>query len=92
MFIKSKIILPQAEANLAECSDPVLGPLVLLVTNTFKLFQSFDFECTRWTLFQKRGMCTKFDIYIFICKPLDLWTQSISIAKIYYLGMKWDVW
>ena len=23
MFIKSKIILPQAEANLAECSDPV---------------------------------------------------------------------
>ena len=29
-------------------------------------FQSFDFEHTRWRLFQKRVVCTKLDIYIFI--------------------------
>ena len=29
-------------------------------------FKSFDFERTRWRLFQKRVVRTKFDIYIFI--------------------------
>ena len=29
-------------------------------------FQSFDFERTRWGLFQKRVVRTKFDIYVFI--------------------------
>jgi hypothetical protein len=28
-------------------------------------FQSFDFECTWWWLFQKRVAHTKFDIYFF---------------------------
>ena len=26
----------------------------------------FGFESTRWRLFQKRVVCTKFDIYVFI--------------------------
>jgi len=29
-------------------------------------FQAFDFERTWWRLFQKRVVCTKFDIYVFI--------------------------
>jgi hypothetical protein len=28
-------------------------------------FQYFDIERTWWNLFQKRVVCTKFDIYIF---------------------------
>jgi len=30
------------------------------------VFQSFEFECTWWRLFQKRVVGTKFDIYVFI--------------------------
>ena len=29
-------------------------------------FQYFDIERTWWKLFQKRVVCTKFDIYVFI--------------------------
>ena len=31
-------------------------------------FQSFDFERTRWRLFQKQVVRTNFDIYVFIDK------------------------
>ena len=35
-------------------------------TLIFLAFLSFDFESTRWRLFQKRVVWTKFDIYVFI--------------------------
>jgi hypothetical protein len=37
-------------------------------TLNYFVFQSFDFEntCTWWSLFQKRVVHTKFDIYVFI--------------------------
>ena len=35
-------------------------------TLNYLAFQSFDFERTRWRLFQKRVVCTKFDICVFI--------------------------
>jgi hypothetical protein len=35
-------------------------------TLNYLSFQSFDFECTWWGLFQKRVMHTKFDIYFSI--------------------------
>ena len=48
-------------------------------------FQSFDFERTWWRLFQKRVVCTKFDIYVLLLlyqkekvagkKPLE-WNAS----------------
>ena len=35
-------------------------------------FQPFDFERTWWRLFQKRVVCTKLDIYVFITISLLL--------------------
>ena len=35
-------------------------------TLNYLAFQSFDFERTRWRLFQKRVVRTKFDIYVII--------------------------
>ena len=36
-------------------------------------FRSFDFQRTWWMSFQKRAMCTKFDIYfIFTIMPIEL--------------------
>jgi hypothetical protein len=35
-------------------------------TLNFLAFQSFDFECTWWRLFEEGVMHTKFDIYSFI--------------------------
>jgi hypothetical protein len=32
-------------------------------------FQTLDFERTWWRSFQKCGMCTQFDIYVFITPP-----------------------
>ena len=39
---------------------------IALKTINYLAFQSFDFERTRWRLFQKRVERTKFDIYVFI--------------------------
>jgi hypothetical protein len=37
-------------------------------------FQSFDDEHTQWRLFQKRDVCTKLDIHVFItCVLIRLW-------------------
>jgi len=51
--------------------SPSLCAYVLLSEGTnfnFKLFgfQTFDFECNWWSLFQKRVVRTKSDIYVFI--------------------------
>jgi len=35
-------------------------------TLNYLAFQSFDLKRTWWRLFQKRVVCTKFDIYVFI--------------------------
>ena len=45
-----------------------LGPLVFVLTKllNYLAFQSFDFECTWWRLFQKHVVGTKFDIKVFI--------------------------
>ena len=55
------------------------------ITNVFVFSQSFDFEHTRWRWFQKRVVCTKFDIYIFIWHEAGRpgrnwkdWWESIS--------------
>ena len=48
---KTKVLLPQAYVTLADY---------------YLTFQSFDFVRTRWGLLQKRVVCTKFDIYVFI--------------------------
>jgi hypothetical protein len=52
LFInKTKVLLPQAYVTLVDY---------------YLAFQSFDFVRTWWRLFQKRVVCTKFDIYVFI--------------------------
>jgi len=33
---------------------------------SYLTFHSFDFGRTWWWLFQKRGVCTKLEIYVFI--------------------------
>ena len=45
------------------------------ITLNYLAFPSFDFERTCWRVFQKRLVCTKLDIYVFISKstPLILW-------------------
>jgi len=55
-------ILPQASCY------PVNRPFGLLAPKTlnYLAFQSLDFERTWWRLLQKRVVCTKFDIYVFI--------------------------
>ena len=35
-------------------------------SNRLNHFKNFDFECTWWRLFQKRILCSKLDIYVFI--------------------------
>jgi hypothetical protein len=51
---------------------PRLGPLIYSLAKTcFYItcildFQSYDYECVRWRLFQKRVVCTNLDIYVFI--------------------------
>ena len=40
--------------------------VVSFQSNFILAFQSFNFKCTRWRLFQKLVVCTKFDIYVFI--------------------------
>ena len=35
-------------------------------TLNYLSFQSLDFECTWWKLSQKRVVCTKFDIHVFL--------------------------
>jgi hypothetical protein len=42
-------------------------PYLSNINVNFKLY--FDFERTWWRLFQKRVVCTKFDIYVFIFWP-----------------------
>ena len=44
-------------------------------------FKSFDFEHTWWSLFQKRVMRTKFDIYIFIITltRINIYVQNVLV-------------
>jgi len=46
----------------------VLRPFDFIAPKTinYLAFQSFHFERTWWRLFQKRVVCTKFDVYVFI--------------------------
>jgi hypothetical protein len=64
--------------------------LIALNTLNYLAFQSSDFECTWWRLFQKRVVCNKFDIYVivnfilnYICPwnllhPVEQWNTTIS--------------
>ena len=50
-----------------------LGPLLFFFapkTLNYLVFQSFDFQRTWWRLVQKRVVCTKFDILVFITPSL----------------------
>jgi len=53
---------------------PVQGPFVFLLPKTIR---SFSFERTCWRVFQKRVMCTKFKIYVFII--YEWWEETPSI-------------
>ena len=73
-IIKTKVLLPQALVTLDDFGDPYLGPLVYLLAKrlNYLAFQSFDFERTWWSLFQKRVVRTKFDTYVLLTnKKLD---------------------
>ena len=56
----------------------VVRQLVCLLPNFLKLFgfPTFPFERTRWKLFQKRVVLTKFDIYVFIKEKSQSWTTT----------------
>jgi hypothetical protein len=49
-------------------------------------FQSFDFERTRWRLFQKRVVCTKFDIYFFFHYAACLFNHLDMLNKLTDMG------
>jgi hypothetical protein len=51
--------------------------LVSLFTN-YLVFQSFDFERTRWRFFQKCVLCTKLDIYVFQVEGLFSKLKQVS--------------
>ena len=51
--------------------------LVSLFPN-FLVFQSFDFERTRWRFFQKCVLCTKLDIYVFQVEGLFSKLKQVS--------------
>jgi hypothetical protein len=57
----------------------------------FKLF-SFDLERTWWQLFQKRVMCTQFDIYVLIIitgyHPPSASTLTWFIRYVYYWNLQ----
>ena len=67
---KTEVLLPQIGDLISRFCLSRLDPLVLLlpITLNYLAFQSFDFQCTWWRLFQKRVMRTKFDIYVFIIR------------------------
>jgi hypothetical protein len=58
----------------------------------FKLcsFQIFGFERTWWRLFQKRGVSTKFDIYVLMFNTMQYWNPIVikKNPKQRYLQMK----
>jgi hypothetical protein len=45
-------------------------------------FQSLDFERTWWRLFQKRIVCTKFDIYVFIRYIMIKFERHLGIVPL----------
>ena len=47
-------------------------------------YLAFNFERTRWRLFQKRVVHTKFDIYVFIGSKV-LWTTVINLPSLPWL-------
>ena len=63
----------------------------LVFSHNFKIiwFQSFDYECTRWRLFQKRIVCTKLHIYVFITTSVD----GILVPEwiVYMTGTTWSL-
>ena len=60
---KTKVLLPQAHVTLADY---------------YLVFESFDFVRTWWRLFQKRVVCTKLDIYVFI---IQTYLQGLEAVK-----------
>jgi hypothetical protein len=62
-----------------DISYPCLGLLVLLLP---KLEIIFDFERTRWRLFQKRVVHTKFDIYVLIYGVIIIKAKKINLTNL----------
>ena len=63
--------------------------LIAPKTLNYLTFQSFDFECTWWRLFQKRSVRTKFDIYTFIVLNNYEWDLYPSHNDRYTLMFTW---
>jgi len=68
VYVQQKLTLQKFIWDFSRCWLSCLYLLIFLFTKTFKLF-SFKylcFESTKWRLFQKRFLQTKFDISVFI--------------------------
>jgi hypothetical protein len=84
--LRTKVLLPQAQVTLADfwlsCLIRPFGFIAPKTLNYLALV-CFDFECTWWSLFQKRAVRTKFDINFFIkttnCKIITF-TRKIHIS------------
>lgn len=73
---------------LSRCCLSSLGPLILLLPQTFTIYLAFlavGFERVWWRLFQKRIVC-QFDKKKIIC---DLWhtVASFIFVRVYFLGL-----
>ena len=61
---------------------------VQFITLNYLAFQSFDFERTWWRLFQKRVVCTKFDIYVFMyIWTMDKWQRKETYVVYAYCSL-----
>ena len=64
IIIKTNVLLPQAYMTSADLAT-IFRSFCFIALINYLAFQSFDFQCTWWWLFQKCAVCTKFDIYVF---------------------------
>jgi hypothetical protein len=71
--------------NLSRFWLSCLGPLVILLPKiylNYLVFQPFDLERRWWRSFQKRVLCTKLDIYVFI---KETFYRHIYLSFCFYL-------
>ena len=71
--------------TIAEFSYPIFS-FIALKTLNYLTFQSFDFECTWWRLFQKHVVRIKFDIYVLLDARSRLKSHLVHIKAILLMG------
>jgi len=82
------IICPVVSVSALICFSRYIRPFFTCsqILINYSVFQSFDYECTWWSLFQKCVMLTKFDIYTFLLITcLDIIDTYIFSLNIFYL-------